>query len=442
MFNTAERKSVRFSHWAWKVALGGALVIIFLLARVGQVSDSGFSLVLSERLLTQGTFSLDVRTVCPESSGKVPCDDIRIVEVDQRLYYFFPNGSSLLSLPFVALAHALGVTLTNPATGAYNFPAEYWLQRLIAALLIAVWALVALNIAQSRLPPSWSVVLVLGLVFGSQTFSTASRGLWSHTWGIFLLTLALLMIVRARNSDQASNPYILATLLAWLYFVRPTFSVSIAALALYAILTRAVKVWPLVVTGLLWLLAFVFHSEILYGTALPPYYSSNRLVLDGFLERLLGQLISPHRGTLLYLPGLVFVVVLGSVYFRYISERLLWAFGLGAIVFHVVAVSLFPHWWGGWAYGPRLTTDIVPWYLLLAVLSLEAFRRATSEYRRPVYYVILGVGLFWVFLGVLLHAPGALCWEAMSLGLTFDAVAANPQLLWDWSNPQFLRCRF
>src|SRR2546423_12219416 len=54
---------------------------------------------------------------------------------DGHIYYFFPPGSSLLSLPYVALLNACGVSVAN-ADGTYNQRGETIIQASLAALLM------------------------------------------------------------------------------------------------------------------------------------------------------------------------------------------------------------------------------------------------------------------------------------------------------------------
>ena len=124
----------------------------------------------------------------------------------------------------------------------------------------------------------------------------------------------------------------------------------------------------------------------------------------------------------------------------------------GVVVAQWLAVSAFPHWWGGYSYGPRLLTETAAPLALLAVPALAwlygaaagAGVRATQAGlgvratqaglgRMPVaaLAVVAVLGLWSV--GV--HAqpaflPRATCWNAT------PHIDTNPWRVWDWSDPQ------
>ena len=98
-------------------------------------------------------------------------------------------------------------------------------------------------------------------------------------------------------------------------------------------------------------------------------------------------------------------------------------------------------WWGGHAYGPRLSADFIPWLFLLAVLALDARRRAlvtpaaSSPRRRRLelaFAAVLAVA------SIAFHAPGALQVETQIWNERLGPELGEPPLLWDWEHPQFL----
>ena len=97
--------------------LGIACGALFLLSPNRQVTDSHFTMLLSESLLRHGSFALDRYFVKPLDASRLPRlrpnglpSQIR-EEPDGHLYYFFPAGSSVLSVPFVALMNRLAAPL-------------------------------------------------------------------------------------------------------------------------------------------------------------------------------------------------------------------------------------------------------------------------------------------------------------------------------------------
>src|SRR5207237_3133752 len=102
-------------------------------------------------------------------------------------------------------------------------------------------------------------------------------------------------------------PVWLATCLSWLYFIRPTFSAAILAIALYVFVYHRQIFLPFVLTGGAWLAAFVASSEYVLGDLLPPYYHHPGFpYTPTFGEALLASLISPSLRLLIYVPVLFF----------------------------------------------------------------------------------------------------------------------------------------
>lgn len=78
---------------------------------------------------------------------------------------------------------------------------------------------------------------------------------------------------------------------------------------------------------------------------------------------------------LVYVPVLPFVFYLVIRYRRHIAFRsLVWP-SLFVVLTHVAVIAMSPLWWGGFSFGPRLTTDLVPRFVLLSVLGIDAMRK-------------------------------------------------------------------
>src|SRR5438045_2818036 len=87
---------------------------IFRLSPVRQIADSKYSMLLGEQLLKHHTFVLD-RAMFPSiPRDKADADLLQIRDtpyqiqpVRGRLFYWYPPGSSVLSLPYIALMNAV-----------------------------------------------------------------------------------------------------------------------------------------------------------------------------------------------------------------------------------------------------------------------------------------------------------------------------------------------
>lgn len=427
-------------------------LLVFLSSPVYIFGDSHFTLLLSHNILRRGDVHLDsylAQPLDPRLFRHRPTIRLyQIVTVGGHSYYVYPIGSSLLSMPFIPVLNALGLSPVR-ADGGYDLDGELAMQRRLASVLMAALASIFFVTARFILTPFWSMIVALGGAFGTQVWSTASRVLWSHTWGILLVGLVILLLVAAERRQASVNPFLLATLLAWTYFVRPVHSVAVITVSAYMILYR--YDWKssmrYAITGAAWLLIFIAYSYEYFNQALPPYYSHRGFLLGAttsylkaYILRSAGHLLSPSRGVLVYLPIIVFIAYLLVRYRRTLPSVHLTVLGLANVVGLGVVVSAWDNWWGGHSYGPRLLTETVPWLVLLAIIAIAGLRSASlatgRSHRR--HSLELAVGAALLILSVAIHARGALAWDTVLWNYYPVDVDRRRERLWEWSSPQFL----
>lgn len=426
---------------------------IFLASPVLQLSDSYYSMLLSESLLRRGSFALDDYFAGPLDSGRYPGLEGRElpyhVEVaHDHLYYAFPPGSSILSVPFVAVANLVGVSAVA-SDGGFHKHGERRIQKVLAALLMAAFAALLYALARQLLSVRWSLVVSLVAAFGSPVWSTASRALWSHTWALVLVGVVVYRLLKHATDRTALAPALLATLLAWATFTRPTSAISLGVVGAYLMLHERRSGLRFGIALGLWLGLFVAYSWHHFGTVLPAYFQPRRLGSDTFFLAAAANLVSPARGLLVFVPQLLVVAYLLARYRAYVRQGALVALCLTAIVLHWLVVSSFPHWWGGYAYGPRLMTDTIPWLALLTVIALRAWldgreagpvdgEAADAGGRRALLPLGLALSGALVAFGIAANAGGALTKRGKYWYQYPQSVRDDPSRLWDWSDPQVL----
>lgn len=418
---------------------------IFWLSPVHQLTDSNFSMLLSESLIHHRSFALDAYDI-PRHPPRY--DDhayknglmYQLEIVGPHLYYYMPLGSSVLSAPFVAVFNALGIYASNP-DGTYNSYGEETIETILAALLMALLASIIYFTARLMLPRLPSALIACGAAFGTQVWSTASRALWSDTWAILLLGIAVYLLLAMETTRRKLHPIFLATLLAWSYFVRPTNAVSIIGITIYLLIFYRRAFIAYAATGALWLALFVLYSWANFHQLLPNYFKASRLSFNSFSTAFAGNLISPSRGLFIFVPILLFIAYLLARYTKHSPHRRLVMLSLVIIIIHLIAIAGFPHWWGGLCYGPRFTTGMIPCFALLAILGLAARRKAHKDSASPSSNYARAesvVGLVLLILSVLMNARGALAQETWGWNQWPTNVDDVPQKIWDWREPQFL----
>jgi hypothetical protein len=428
------------------ISIFGLVLILFLLSPVHQLADSNYSMLLSQSLLQHHSFTLDqyqlprsepTKQLFHTSVGTA----YQLEYIDDHIYYFWPPGTSILSLPFVALMNVAGISAANP-DGTYNPRGEITIQAALAALLMALLAAVFYFTSRFLLTPGWSALLALSTAFGTQVWSTASRALWSETWGILLLGIVVLLIVGQEFRRYALRPALLATLLAWTYFIRPTFCVPIIALTIYLLIyQRRLFLWYAAV-GAGWFALLVAYSWYHFHQLLPNYF----LVYQHFGittlgTAFLGNLISPSRGLLVCVPVLFLVGYLLMRYWTIVPLKRLAVLSLIVVLVHLIVVSSHTPWYGGHCFGPRYSTGIVPWLFLLGLLAIKGWRTAheksqTQRFRRRRTEATVGLTL--LVLSVTINALGATDRATWFWNVRPVNVDEQPDRVWDWRHPQFL----
>jgi hypothetical protein len=423
------------------------VLVLFLFSRVHQLADSNYSMLLSQSLLHHHSFTLDEynlpRLEPTQQRFHVSVGPAYQLEyIDNHIYYFWPPGTSILSLPFVALMNVVGISATN-ADGTYNPRGEITIQAALAALLMALLASIFYFTSRLLLSPGWSALLALSGALGTQVWSTASRALWSETWGIFLIGIVVLMIVAQEVGRYSLRPSLLATLLAWSYFVRPTFCVPIIAVTIYLLLYYRRIFLPYAAVGAAWLAVFVAYSWYHFHQLLPNYFLVyQHLGVDALPMAFLGNLISPSRGLLVFVPVLFLIAYLLIRYWTQVPLKKLAVISLLVVLIHLIIVSSITPWYGGHCFGPRYTTGVVPWLFLLGLLAMKGWRTAhdkasqhSAGFRRRAE---ASGGVLLLLLSVTINSLGATEHATWLWNVRPVNVDLQPDRVWDWRHPQFL----
>lgn len=440
------------------VVLSTLIFIIFIASPRINTGDSKYTMLLSEQLFLHQSFALDEYfwpNVDSRNYPEVPPGKNLPRHIQRQaghLYYVYPHGTSLLSVPLVAIMRLFGLSTINE-DGRYNAKNEKIMQKVAASFLMAVAGLVFFLTARLLLNETWSVLIALAASLGTQIWSSASRSMQSHAWSVLLLACGLYLVLRAELKRGELRPLLLATIFAAAFFVRPTAIAYILPLAIFIFL-RFRRQFPWLVGGaILWLTFFFIYSLHYFHYYLPFYFRLGAaLKLETLGVGLPAQLISPSRGLFVYVPLTLCVAYLLIAYHRYLKHRSLIGASAVSIVSHILIVSSWWAWWagGGGTYGARFTTDLVPFFVLLGVLGIRAFLDRDEQQqkecsvrirplRRTIETCIFG---FILSIGIIFNGAGAISRYAVSWNNLPEEVDQNPKRIFDWRHPQFLCALF
>ncbi|HEY0006147.1 MAG TPA: hypothetical protein VGB17_15310 [Pyrinomonadaceae bacterium] len=422
-------------------------LMVFIFSPVRTPGETKYSVLVSQSLLYHRSFALDhYELSLPQplerigNSSKLKGPPLELV--GGHIYHYSAPGSHILSTPFVALMNLFGLSAVDSA-GRYDPQGEMKIEKFLAALLMAALSAIFFLTARLVLPLGWSLVLALGAAFGTQVWSDASRVVEADTWAILLTGIAVYLLLALETGKREGHPVWLASLLAWSYFCRPTSSLTIIVISLYLFISQRRLFALYALTGLVWLALFIAYSWSNFGQLLPSYFQAGRLEFSLFGTALAGNLFSPGRGLLVYVPALLFVLYALVRYRAHLPARRLVLSALFIIPAYLLTISGFAHWWAGHSYGPRYCTGLIPWLALLAILSIKAMLSAHVEQGERGqaawgWSFQLMAGCCLLALSIMIHARGAVSDATREWNFKPADVDQHPERLWDWRYPQFL----
>ena len=297
-------------------------------------TDSYWTVFTARSLVAHGDVDLDeYRSIIEHGTG------FQIEQHGGHAYDEAPLGTSLAAVPFVAIASLIdGPGLDQRLAQGRSEPLDGWIAATIAAIAVALMFLVTLGLT-TRLWIALATTAVFA--FGTQVWSTASRTLWMHTPSLVCLTLALLVAQRVRRSGAWC--YALGSVLALAYFVRPTNVVPLVAFAIWVAFLGRRPLTRFACGAATVGCTFVVLDLALYGRFLQPYFRASRVGLSATtVEALIGNLFSPSRGLIVFVP-VSLVCVYGFVLKRRAGKLTALDVAIaGSAVGYWLLVSLFP----------------------------------------------------------------------------------------------------
>jgi hypothetical protein len=413
-------------------------LLVFVAVLTGYVTsrnitsfDSVWSMHTSMSLLREGNPDLDeYRDLIERLSIRHATETI-----DGHLYNVYPIGSSVVAAPLVALFDFAAQRAWGSSLNRYfqlMVPEPF--EMLIASIIMALAVVVMYRIARLFLSPLSSLALTFIFAFCTSAWSVASRALWQHGPTMLMLSAALYLLLLARRRPWlvqfASLPLELA------YVIRPTNSISVAILTLYVLIAYR-RYFLRYLFWALWVaVPFGLLNLAVYHSPLPTYYSwFKEFSTSTLLEALAGNLISPSRGLLIYSPVLLFSIAgIALKLKRHVWEKLDTAL-LGIIGLHWFAISIWPIWWAGWSFGPRIFSDMLPYLMYFMIPVFEALPHLT---RRARVLTVSSLALT-IAVSFFIHYRGANALEVLRWNTQPLDVDQFPGRVWDWQDVQFLR---
>jgi len=281
-----------------------------------------------------------------------------------RVSWYEP-GAAYLATPIVALGEAAGIE--PPAVESITIVGKVAAALMTAASVAVVYLMCAGICGHPR-----AVVVAALYAFGTSSWPTSAGGLWQHAPSQLLIALGLFASLHGQRwGSRAGLPYALAitvrapNALFWLAGLGPLLRQPARALVYLG--------WSIAAAVLL-----VAYDLAAFGTPLDPYTVPPPR--GNVVAGILGNLVAPSRGLLVFSPFLVLAIV-GLVHAARRSgvrgTVVRWQI---AAAFAALAVyGSYEEWWAGFTFGNRYLAETLPLLSVgLAVwLRLHRTRRAT-----------------------------------------------------------------
>jgi hypothetical protein len=383
-------------------------------------SDARWIIPTAINIIHKGSIELD------DYYERIKDNNIGIVTINNHYYNYFPYGTAVIAVPFVwIISWFVNDTTIIQCHSMY--------ERLITSFILAFTTVIIYLIACLDLKRRYALLIVFIFAFCTSAWSQASRELYQHGPSMLMLTLSLYLILRADRQPWLIQ-YI-GALLAMAYVIRPTNILSLICFSLFIFLYYRQYFWRYLVWALVVLAPFIIFNLSTYNALLPPYYSLGRIGMhSGFFEALLGNLISPARGLLVFSP--IFLMSFLGIFLKIREGRRAKVdyFLIAIIGLHWLVISAYPHWWAGHSYGPRFFADMVP-FLIYFLIPVVGFLAHANKPKWIMLTIFLGLTAFsfWV------NYRGAVRWEVYLWNSNPVSVDSKPSRIWDWHDIQFLR---
>lgn len=344
-------------------------------------------------------------------------------------YSKYPIAGPILTTPlYLPIAFVPQLGQQSPAT---LIAIARIAEKIVAVALAAESALVLLLLLRQITSPRAAWMLTLLFAFGTTTWSTSSQALWQHTFGALAIGACLYAVERLQASGAGTGWYWIAGIGAGCALaIRPTNVLLLPALGVVLWIRRARLAD--------YCRAFIVPAAAAAGTAAFNFAVFHRLAggytvkLNGhFVEGLPGILISPGRGLLIYTPITIFALAAFASRSRETRQqhRLVVIAASIFIVLYLAFFAMFPVWWGGYCWGPRLLTEIVAPLIILIAVGLPAIRG------RRLRWTFAGMAVYCCLiqaLGVYNYPKGR--WDQLPA-----SVDNHPDRAWDWVDNPIIR---
>ena len=432
---------------SWAVFLGGW----FFVYKLGintlaiQSEDTIPAIILPVTVIKEGTLYAD--TYYKAIIEKYPHPNDKNYQKGLVPFYFrkvgehyisaFPVVAGLLSVPVYLIPMLARVEITWDNLTV--------LSHLSASLIVALSGGFFYLLLKKLIDDKKAMLLTAIYLFATVNFAMVSQSLWQH--GAVQLFTILSLLFLFRGAGKAIDVFISGLFLGLAVLSRPTAGILIPYFVLLPVYLRNrglmdTKVSMIsasaVVKPTAWLLLgllpsaifFIWYNVIYFVDIANQGYASqiggNWLTL--FPQGFLGLWFSPSKGILVYSSVFIFSLIGFALSLKNGIRKNLDSFlFMSIIITHTLILGAWKHWYGGYSFGYRMASDIIPFLVLLLIPYLKS---PVFNKTKRLFYATLVISILFELVGLAFFDG---IWHG-----TYDKGFWNQNWLWSVQNSELV----
>ncbi|HCS79145.1 TPA: hypothetical protein DIV55_05395 [Patescibacteria group bacterium] len=425
--------------WSVGIVLFAGVFHLYVTSKVRDRGDSRYVLHTAQSIISEKNTDLNEYSWLIDKEGIYKT---RTLTREGHIYSIYPIGTTLLTVPLVAVYDWYSTNFINPigVNKQVVLTQTDRLDTFLAALFTALAIITIYAIGLTIVPWYYALLGSVSIALGTSAWTSAARTLWPHGPSMLMLALALWLLIKARKHQFL---VLLAQIpLAYSFIIRPTNCIPLILFSIYVFIKYR-RIWlTSVLLSILLLVPLIIYNLHIFGNLLSPFYYPGGISMGPYthtfrfgLEGLMGLLVSPNRGLFIFSPFILFIFIGVILAIKRKEITLLDVLIFVGIVIHWILISNYQGWWGGWGFGPRYFTDTLPLFAYMAFLFFKQIKALKIKYKLTLLSLFVLASL--VSIGT--YRSGAtyyptMYWDGNPVNIDF-----HPERVWDWNDLQFLR---
>jgi len=313
------------------------------------------------------------------------------------------------------------------------------MEKLSASLIASISVIFVYLSLKELVQKKTAAFTAIVFAFATNTWTISSQALWQHGLVELFLAMSIYLVLLNEKQKSEKNIIYLGIISGFFIFNRPPDSILLTPIIYYILNLKDRRIIYYFSFMALSSAPFFLYNIHYFGSLFGGYAGLasdihfNFNMITGFV----GLLASPSRGIFIYTPIIVFSILGYSKISKLSNEivkNLLLISGI-SILGQILLYSAFVCWWGGWSYGPRFLTGILPVLFIFLGLYLKDAHMNIKQKKNLFIIFIFSILLIWSifvqFVGAFYYPNGD--WDGS------PSVDSYPEKCWYWNDTQIMR---